>query len=208
MTDVKNKTSAAAMVRLGVILALYAAAACVGLAFVYSGTEQIIARRQEADQNAALGELFPGADRFSEINGSISSADPSVVFEAEYAAHRGNGIAGVVLRTSRASYGGAIKILVGISADGKITGIKILEHQDTPGLGANAASPSYYVDRAAGIHFYDQFAGKSAGDQFAVKSDVAAITAATITSRAVADSVKAAGLAAAGWLSREGQSER
>ena len=204
MKGVKIKTSVSAMLRLGIILALYAAAACLGLAFVYSGTEKIIARRQEADQNAALRDLFPGADGFSEISGSLSSADPAVTFEAEYEARRGNEIAGVALRTSRASYGGAIKILVGISAAGKITGIKILEHQDTPGLGANAASPSYYIDRAAGIHFYDQFAGKSAGDKFAVMEDVAVITAATITSRAVADSVKAAGAAAAIWFSGGG----
>jgi electron transport complex protein RnfG len=202
MTEVK--TDVGAMLRLGIILAVYAAAACVGLAFVYSGTEKIIARRQEADQNAALRELFPDAGSFSEISESISSADPSVTFEAGYEARRGNEIAGVVLRTSRASYGGAIKILVGISAGGKITGIKILEHQDTPGLGANAASPSYYIDRAAGIHFYDQFTGKSVNDRFAVKEDIAAITAATITSRAVADSVKAAGGAAMDWIAKGG----
>jgi electron transport complex protein RnfG len=204
MKGAKTKTGVGAMIRLGIILAVYAAAACVGLAFVYSGTEKIIARRQEADQNAALQDLFPEADSFSEISGSISSADPAVTFEAEYEARRGNEIAGVALRTSRASYGGAIRILVGVSAGGKITGIKILEHQDTPGLGANAASPSYFINRAAGIHFYDQFAGKSVGDKFAVKEDVAAITAATITSRAVADSVKAAGGAASAWLSKGG----
>jgi len=56
------------------------------------------------------------------------------------------------------------------------------------------------VDRARGIHFYDQFAGKVVSDPFVPKSDVIAITAATITSRAVAASVKAAGEAALAWF--------
>jgi Na+-translocating ferredoxin:NAD+ oxidoreductase subunit G len=56
------------------------------------------------------------------------------------------------------------------------------------------------VDRAKGIHFYDQFAGKAVSDPFVPKGDVIAITAATITSRAVAASVKAAGEAALAWF--------
>jgi electron transport complex protein RnfG len=93
--------------------------------------------------------------------------------------------------------------MVGVSRDNFITGVKILEHSDTPGLGANAASPSYFVDRAKGITFYGQFAGKKISDPFEVKKDVAAITASTITSRAVSNSVKAAGLAFSAWLSGE-----
>jgi electron transport complex protein RnfG len=92
--------------------------------------------------------------------------------------------------------------LVGVNAGGIISGVKIQEHTDTPGLGANAASPKYYVDRAAGITFYGQFAGKSITDPFEVKrnGDVQAITASTITSRAVSAAVKAAGTGAAAWL--------
>jgi electron transport complex protein RnfG len=194
------------MVKRGCILALYAAAACVGLAFVYAGTEKIIKERSVADQNAALEELFPGADSFEEINvaGNLFSSDPSVSFEAAFAARGGGRYMGAVIRTSRTSYNGEIKILVGTGADGKISGVKILEHKDTPGLGANAASPSYYVDRKAGLRFYDQFAGKGVGDPFEPKQDVIVITAATITSRAVAASVKAAGEAASAWLAQGG----
>jgi electron transport complex protein RnfG len=92
---------------------------------------------------------------------------------------------------------------VGVSAEGVITGIKILEHADTPGLGANAASPSYFVNRAEGITFYGQFAGKAVADPFEVKDDVIAITASTITSRAVTAAVKAAGKGVLAWLAEE-----
>jgi electron transport complex protein RnfG len=80
-------------------------------------------------------------------------------------------------------FNGPITILVGIGTDGRISGAKILEHTDTPGLGANAASPGYFVDKAAGLTFMGQYAGKSVTDRFEPKNDVIAITAATITSR-------------------------
>jgi len=194
------------MLKLGVVLALYATAACVGLAFVYAGTEKVIAQRQEDDLNAALGELFPNAESFEPITG-IRSPDAAVTIEeggAFAARTRGGELVGAALRTSRASYSGAIKVLVGVGVDGKISGVKILEHSDTPGLGANAASSTYYIDRARGIHFYDQFTGKSVSDPFEVKQDVVIITAATITSRAVAASVKAAGEAATAWFASGG----
>jgi electron transport complex protein RnfG len=198
------------MLKLGLVLAVYAAFACVGLAFVYAGTSKIIAQRQKDDQEAALKELFPEADDFRAITGVVS-ANPMVIIGDEssgdagvFAAIKNGEAIGLALRTSRASYGGPIKALVGVAADGKISGVKILEHSDTPGLGANAASGNYYVDRAKGIHFYDQFAGKSVNDPFEPKQDVVAITAATITSRAVAESVKAAGEAASAWFASGG----
>jgi electron transport complex protein RnfG len=195
----KEQRGLPGMLRLGFILALFAAAACVMLAFVFTGTQKIIAQRQEADLEAALKELFPNADSFREVF-DIKSPDPSVTIENGYAVIKGGKITGVVLRLSRASYSGPIKILAGVGVDGSIAGVKIMEHQDTPGLGANAASPSYFMDRARGITFYGQFTGKKAGDPFEVSNDVAAITASTITSKAVAAAVKAAGLGAVEWL--------
>jgi electron transport complex protein RnfG len=192
------------MLKLGMVLALYATAACVGLAFVYSATESIIAERQQADLENALKELFPRADGFEEISGSLSSPDPAVSFGGCYAVRSGGRLIGAALRASGPSYGGPITVLAGVGIDGKISGVKILEHKDTPGLGANAASPSYFVDKAGGITFYGQFTGKSVDDPFEAKKDVAAITASTITSRAVSAAVKAAGTAATAWLANAG----
>jgi len=202
-----KKAGVRGMLKLGLIMAIYAAVACVGLAFVYAGTAKVITQRQKADQNAALRELFPDADNFEPIT-DINSPDPAVTIEegGAFAALKNGRAIGAALRTSRASYSGAIRILVGVAGDGKIGGVKILENNDTPGLGANAGSPNYYVDRAKGIHFYDQFVGKNANDPFMPKQDVIAISGSTITSRAVADSVKAAGKAGAAWLTSNGGS--
>jgi len=191
----------AGMVKLGCILAVYAAVACVMLAFVYAGTKKVIDDRAIADQQAALKEIFSEADSFEPVEGVTSR---SVTIESAYLAKRNGTVAGMALKLSNNGYAGPIELLVGVSVDKRITGVKIMKHSDTPGLGANAASPSYFVDRANGVTFYGQFAGKSVDDPFAVKGDIVAITASTITSRAVTAAVKAAGLAATEWLSTGG----
>ena len=196
------KTNFSGMIKLGSILAMFATAACVMLAFVYSGTSKIIEQRQLADIEAAVKELFPDADGFEETD-EIKSPDSAVTIEIAYKAKKNGEIIGAVLELSRASYSGPILTMVGVSADGFITGVKIMEHSDTPGLGANAASPSYFVDSEKRITFYGQFAGKHISHPFRVKHDVIAITASTITSHAVAESVKAAGLAVHAWIAGE-----
>jgi len=193
------KNGFSGMLKLGLILAVFATAACIMLALVYNVTSTIIAQRQQADLDAALRELFPEADSFEAI-GDIKSPDPAVTIENAYAAIKKGMPYGAALGLSRASYSGPIKTMVGVNSDGLITGVKILEHSDTPGLGANAASPSYFTDRANGITFYGQFAGKKVSDPFRVKDDVIAITASTVTSNAVSSSVKAAGIAVSAWL--------
>lgn len=188
------------MLKLGFVLAAYATAACVGLAFVYTGTQAVIAERQKADLETALKDLFPSGDSFEEITGQVKSADASVSFKNEYAVKASGAVVGVAVRAVGASYGGPITVLAGVGSDGKISGVKVLENKDTPGLGANAASPTYFVDRASKTTFTGQFKGKAITDAFAVKGDLAAITASTITSKAVAGIVKACGLAAGDWL--------
>ncbi|MDR2393053.1 MAG: FMN-binding protein [Treponema sp.] len=191
------------MLKLGIVLALYATAACVGLAFVYSATSEIIAVRQQADLEAALQELFPEGEVFTDITGAIESLNPTVAFESQYAVQKGTGFIGAVIQASAASYGGTLTVLVGVGADGTISRVKIMEHQDTPGLGANAASPTYYVNKPEKITFYGQFAGKSVQDPFEVQGDVVAITASTITSKAVTLAVKASGDAALAWFATQ-----
>lgn len=191
------------MVKLGFIMAVYATVACVSLAFVYTGTQKVIAERQKADLEAALKDLFPQGESFEEITGTLQSPDTSVAFKNEYVIKKDNAPIGVAVRGVGASYGGPVTVLIGVGADGKIAGVKVLENKDTPGLGANAANPSYFVDRASGITFYGQFKGKSLSDPFEVKGDVIAITASTITSKAVTKVVKTAGQAAGAWLAAQ-----
>jgi electron transport complex protein RnfG len=187
------------MIKLGLVLGAFATAACVMLAFVYDGTSAIIREREEAAIRAALADIFADIRDFKPVSG-ITSPDPSVTIESATLVMLQDGTTGMALQASKGGYEGPITMMVGVSADGTIAGVKILKHTETPGLGDNAGSPSYFVDRPRRITFYGQFAGKNVSDPFEVKNDVVAITASTITSRAVATSVKAAGVAAMAWL--------
>jgi electron transport complex protein RnfG len=188
------------MLKLGMALALYATAACVGLAFVYTGTAEIIKERRQADLEASLQELFPDMDGFVDVTDMVQSPNPLVDFETVYAMEKQGAVIGAAIQAAGGSYGGTIKILTGVDPGLQITRVKVLEHADTPGLGANAASSSYYVDKDKKLTFAGHFSGKSASDPFEVKEDVIAITASTITSRAVAAVVKASATAAADYL--------
>jgi electron transport complex protein RnfG len=196
------KSGFSGMLKLGFTLAMFASMSCVMLAFVYNATSSIISQRQQASLEKTLKELFPDADNFEKID-EITSPDTAVTVENAYAAMKNNEPIGAALSLSRAGYSGPIKTMVGVTSSGFISGVKILEHSDTPGLGANAASPKYFVDRANGITFYGQFTGKKITDPFLVKEDIVAITASTITSRAVSSSVKAAGIAVNAWLTEK-----
>ena len=192
------------MLKLGAILAAFATAACVGLAFVYTGTAEVIAVRAQADLEAALKDLFPLADDFRAVSGPLESGVSTVTFGEAYDIIRGGALIGVAIRVTGPGFNGPIVSLVGVGADGQIAGAKILEHTDTPGLGANAASPKYFVNKAQGLTFMGQYAGKSVTDAFEVRADIIPITAATITSRGLSGAVSAAGKAGSAYLAARG----
>ena len=74
--------------------------------------------------------------------------------------------------------------MVGISVKGRITGISIIKHSETPGLGAVAAA-----NTPAGEAFRDSFLGKMGT---LALEDIDALSGATITSKAVLEAVNAA----------------
>jgi len=189
------------------VLMAYSVVACVGLAFVYGKTIADIEKQEAANIDAAIHELFSDADGFEDITGAIASPDPGVRFENQFSVTQNGRLIGVVVQASGGSYGGPIKVLVGVSTGGTISRIKIISHSDTPGLGANAGKENYFVNKKAGITFYDQFADKAVTDSFEPKRDVDAITAATVTSKAVSGIVRTAGRAAADWLAAEGAAQ-
>lgn len=102
-----------------------------------------------------------------------------------------NVIGHVVVNVAK-GYGGDISVMTGVDADGKVTGVNILSHAETAGLGAKATEESFrsqFVDLIKGITVSKDQAGENSID---------AITGATITSRAVTEAVNAAIEAAGG----------
>ncbi|MBQ6421784.1 MAG: RnfABCDGE type electron transport complex subunit G [Clostridia bacterium] len=129
---------------------------------------------------AAQKEVLPDAVSFEDLtltDGAAGAAGKDA---------DGNTV-GYVFTTSANSYGGTLKLMTGFDADGAVTGISILEINDTPGLGMNAKRPDWL----------GQFKGRT--DDLQVTKDggtgdaaIDAITSATITSRAVVSAVNAA----------------
>ncbi len=93
-------------------------------------------------------------------------------------------ITSVAIKTySKNGFGGRIEMMLGLLVDGTINKYKIIEQKETPGLGTKITES----------RFSDQFHGMNPGKQvFKVKQDggdIDAVTAATISSRAVVDAI-------------------
>lgn len=84
---------------------------------------------------------------------------------------------GKAVVTSENGFSGAIKVLVGFNTEGDILGYTVLEHAETPGLGAKANE--WFQNKIVGMN-----PGKSNFTVSKDGGDVDAITASTITSRA------------------------
>ncbi len=87
---------------------------------------------------------------------------------------------GAAVVSTTSGFGGDLKVLVGFDSEGKILGYTLLEHTETPGLGAKA--DKWFQKGQKG-----DIIGKSPAEPLTVSKDggqVDAITASTITSRA------------------------
>ena len=135
-------------------------------------TAPIIEAATAAAQEAARMELVPEATSFTEVEG-VSAENVSGIYVAD------NGEA--VITCHGKGYGGNITVMVAFTTDATVKQIKITEQAETAGLGTKIVSePS----------FQESFAGLPAQD-FTV-SDIAAISGATISSKAVTAAVNAA----------------
>ena len=165
------------------------AAACfvAGLVIgaVYFVTAPVAAEKAAERQENALKELVPGADRFVTIDAQ----------NGWYRAEKNGVPVGYIVPTHTRGYGGDIKLLVAVSPEEHVIDYKILAHNETPGLGDNAAKEPFRA----------QIRGKDALHLIVTKDkndteNVQAMTGATISSRAVTNGVKQAVTAVSSYL--------
>ena len=119
----------------------------------------------------------------------LSDADSFEEADGYYIGKANNETVGYVFQTEAKGYGGAVKVMTGISADGQITGVVILEHSETPGLGANAEKASFtdQFKQTAPEKGITLVKNKAPSD-----GEIEAMTGASITSRAVTNAVNEA----------------
>lgn len=137
--------------------------------------------------NDLLTDTMPVDDRFNQqMLGPLSEKDRI------YLARKQGQVTTVILPViAPDGYTTAIKLLVGIHADGTLAGVRVTEHRETPGLGDKIdLKKSDWV-----LAFSGKSLNNPGEDQWAVKKDGGAFdqfTGATITPRAVVKAVKLA----------------
>ena len=111
------------------------------LAFTYGVTAPIIAENTAKAASEARMELLPEGDNFSDAGADLFVLEEGKVYATEvYTADNG---AGMVVTVKTNSYGGVLTAMVGINSNGEITGVKVTDHADTPGVGTKAQDPSH-----------------------------------------------------------------
>ncbi len=176
------------------LLALFAMLTSTLVAFTYANTKQRIIKNQEQALLDNLNVLIP-ADLYDNplLEEKIQVTDPDFLgtnkaISVYRATKQGKPIALALNVIAPDGYGGAIKLLVAIWANGELAGVRVLQHNETPGLGDGIEA-----QRSDWIY---QFKGQSLDNttqaQWRVKKDGGQfdqLTGATITPRAVVKAV-------------------
>ena len=175
MTQAEHSSNSVFRIAFNLVAACFISGIVIGA--VYYVTAPIAAEKAEQMKQESMRELVAEAESFQPVAGH----------EGWFAAQRGGSTVAYIVPSETKGYGGRIKMLVAVTAEGRAMDFSILEHNETPGLGDNAQKPA----------FRNQFKGKDASHMVVVKDpgnkeDIQAMTGATISSRAVTLGVKQA----------------
>jgi electron transport complex protein RnfG len=170
--------------KLGVPTLLICAIAAAGLAGTYAITKDRIAAADRAAQEKALFSVIPGVKSFEQIKDkavldSAVKAAPDAPVEGIFTALDASGGRvgwGIVVKPR--GYGGPMTVVVGVDGNGKVTGLNIVIHNETPGLGTKAVGSS----GAPPTKLVESFKGVESAEK-AMKLD--GVTGATKSSRGV-----------------------
>ncbi|MCF0130849.1 MAG: RnfABCDGE type electron transport complex subunit G [Pseudobutyrivibrio sp.] len=188
------------LVKDALILTLITVIAGTALGIVYEITKEPIKAASAAATARAYATVFESATDFEELEGFNSDNATALVQSAGFTtesinncvvAKDANGALGYVFTvTTKAGYGGEITFSVGITNAGVINGYSITSISETAGLGMKARDTgdgtfsAQFVNKNATI--FEVTKGGAASD-----NQIDAISAATITSKAVTNGVNA-----------------
>lgn len=181
--------------RNGLMLAVFATIATGIIAGTYLGTKERVADNKRKVEEAALLQVV---SRDSHDNSMLDDTQPLMDQELlglreakkSFIARRGkDAVAVIVPAVAREGYSGDIELIVGVDAQGEVTGVRVLAHRETPGLGDGIEyKKSDWVDS-----FIGRSLKNTADALWGVHKDGGVFdqfTGATITPRAVIKAVK------------------
>jgi electron transport complex protein RnfG len=176
--------------RAGITLGLIGAVCAAMVAATYHSTRDRIAANNKALLEQSLEPALAGVFYDGGVSESrlviepphdLPGKGPAIVYRV-YSGQEP--VAALFIVTARDGYSGPIRILVGIEAEGTVTGLRILEHRETPGLGDKI--------ELARSDWVRQFEGRSLGDPAAARwairaddGDFDQLTGASVTPRAI-----------------------
>ena len=169
------------IIKLVLTLTVIGVISAVALSFVYQWTNPYIQKHQAEARQQAIRSVIPEAEEFEEVE------KKGKTFYEGY--DSGGNRVGVAMIASGPGYQNVIELMIGVNLNSEqIYGIKILGHEETPGLGA----------RITGEEYKSNYVDKPFGDYTVVKREpqseleVEAIAGATISSNSVAKIVESA----------------
>jgi Na+-translocating ferredoxin:NAD+ oxidoreductase subunit G len=178
-----------------VVLVLLAAGLTAVIAVVAGVTRERIVHNEQAWITQRLDALVPPALHDNDLLAdSIAVTSPDLLGSAQpvriYRARRGGApVAAVIRAIAPDGYRGPIELLVAIGQDGRLIGVQVIRHNETPGLGDAFESRD--------VHWLGRFRGRSLTDpptqRWTVRrdgGDFDAFTGATITPRAIIKAVR------------------
>ncbi len=183
------------VIKSGLTLAVIATICTTLVAFTFQLTDKRIAGNQQAWLEQSLRPVLANVSFDSGISESrliipsphpLPGSDDAII----YRVYSGDvPAAALFVVSARDGYSGAIKLLVGVDVKGAVTGVHVLEHRETPGLGD--------LVETGKSDWATQFQGRSLGDPalagWAIRRDGGEfdqLTGATITPRAIVKAVR------------------
>ena len=183
------------IIRGGVTLAAIAAICTALVAFTYDLTRERIAANEQAWLEQSLVPALSGLtydNRVIESKTTIQAphqlpgAEDALVYRAY---DDGVPVAALFVVSARDGYSGPIRLLVGVDKTGRVSGVDVLAHRETPGLGDLVESSK--------SSWLRQFDGRSLGDPvssgWAIRrdgGDFDQLTGASVTPRAIVKAVR------------------
>ena len=159
------------LINMVVVLTLITVVAGAALAFVNHATSAQIEKIKAENLAKGIKQVM-GVDANANFQYTTEEVGDYTFYNSEL---------GTAIQSTTNGFGGALKVLVGFDNEGTVLGYTILEHAETPGLGAKASE--WFQKGQKG-----DITGKNpATTKFTVSKDggdIDAITASTITSRA------------------------
>lgn len=177
------------IIRNTLILLAITLIAGLALACVHEITADPIEQAQQNAKLEAYAKVYKDAKTFADCPTDLSAYEPAdgvTVDEVQEAKDAdGNTVGWVMTLTSPKGYGGDVRIVIGVTKDGTLTGMTVIEHSETAGLGA----------KCDGAEFKDQFAGITADSITysktgkSAENEIDAISGATFTTSAIVQAV-------------------